>query len=841
VLPILLSGCVGTKHLKENEKLLYRQGIQAPKSIDTENMRELFAQQPNRKILALPISPLVGIYYLGNRYYDQDKMVLKKEKSEQKYDAKIARAKKQKKVNTLQFRKQQKVDKWNKKIEDGNTVMQWGEPISVFDSSMINLTLERFQDYLFSKGYFKNQVSHEERYRAFLFSTGRLKDDMSSDEISRSRFVNVRYMVNPGLPYSIDSIYLQVQDTTILKIIQEHQKESFLKPGAQYDQDNFTKERERIDLLLKDFGFYDFNRQYVEFSVDSATNRDPQKIDVRITITDPAKRGHHKQFIVDEVKFMTDAGVSAPGEERKTETYRETQYSYYAENYKLKTLSQRVFLKPGQLYSRSKTLNTQRQLANVDAFKFVNINYDTSGGKFIANIFTSPMSRYEWSNEAGVNVTQGFPGPFYNISFKKRNLFKGMETFDLSGRFGFEGVTPATSNQDVYKSTEAGVNASLTFPQFIWPFNEAKRFKQAQYNPKTRFTAGYAFTDRPEYRRTAISVNGTYSWNNKRSKLYSLTPLSLSVIDTSNLSPSFKDLLQEQADFGNYSLINSFRPSFVNSILFSVTWNHNNYGNIEKNSAYVRAQIESGGTIWNLVDPKVLKKYDLQYYKYLRLSLDVRRVNVVRENLTVAYRFNSGIAFSYDSSKSLPYEKYFFAGGSNSIRAWRPRRLGPGSFKPRTTLDDESTGDPVKDGYFDYSFEQPAEILLEGSIEVRQKLFGFVSGAAFVDFGNVWTFQPRKKFVSDTEVPNGNSQFKLNQFFREIAVGTGVGLRFDFSFLILRLDVGMKVIDPARDEGDRFVLNDVRLFKPYATEREDGSYTNFREPVIYNVGIGYPF
>src|SRR5690606_27831616 len=120
---------------------------------------------------------------------------------------------------------------------------------------------------------------------------------------------------------------------------------------------------------------------------------------------------------------------------------------YYENNYNLKILSQRVFLKPGELYSRSKTLNTQQQLANVDAFKFVNINYDTSGGKFIANIFTSPLSRYEWSNEAGVSVTQGFPGPFYNMTFKKRNVFKGMESFDLSGRIGFEGVASATSDQ----------------------------------------------------------------------------------------------------------------------------------------------------------------------------------------------------------------------------------------------------------------------------------------------------------------------------------------------------------------------------------------------------------
>jgi outer membrane protein insertion porin family len=321
------------------------------------------------------------------------------------------------------------------------------------------------------------------------------------------------------------------------------------------------------------------------------------------------------------------------------------------------------------------------------------------------------------------------------------------------------------------------------------------------------------------------------------------------VIDTANLSGEFKDLLLEQAEQGNFSLINSFRPSFVNSIIFGVTWNYKNYGNTERSSGFIRAQVESGGTIWNFVDPKIVTQYDLNYFRYLRFSLDMRRINVIHKNTTVAYRFNSGFAYSYSDDRSLPYEKFFFAGGSNSIRAWRPRRLGPGSFKPRATFEENPNnenkpyGNPRGDGYFDYSIEQPAEILLEASLEIRQKLFGFVSGAVFVDVGNTWTFRPRIKSDPTTEEPieNGNSQFRLDQFYKEIAVGTGFGLRFDFTFLILRLDVGMKVWDPARNEGEKFVLDKVRLFKPYATQTADGTWTNFREPVIYNVGIGYPF
>jgi len=811
-----LSGCLGTKHLKENEKLLYRQSIDAPKNVDEEALRNLYAQEPNRKILGLPIASLVGIYYFGYKRYDQEKYIRKKEAVESKYDKKIAEETSQKKINKYLFKKQKKVVKINSFIENGNLWMQWGEPLSIYDSSQTRLTRERFQDYLFANGYFQRSVTEEVR--------------------SKLQLVRVRYKIESGKPYFLDSISYDVQDTTILRIILENEKESFIRKGTRYNQDNFTKERERIDLLLKDHGFYDFSRQYVDFQADTSFRTPERKVAIMIAVKDPAKRGYHKQFNIDTVTFTTDVGANIPGAERKTRAYRDIQFKYYTRDYNLRILSQRVFIRPKDDYSRSKTLNTQRQLGNVEAFKFVNINYDTSDGKFIANIFASPLTRYEWTNEVGVNVTQGFPGPFYIMSLKKRNVFKGMATFGLSGRFGFEGVASATESNNVYKSTEAGIDASLTFPQFIWPLKEERRIKVAPYNPKTKFTAGISYSDRPEYRRTVAAVNGTYTWQNLKKTSYSLTPINVGVIDTSNLSPEFRDLLKQQADLGNNSLINAFRPSFVNSIIFSVTWNLRNYGNKENDSGFIKAQIESGGTIWNLINPQFITDLELEYYKYIRVGLDVRRINPINKNTTIAYRFNSGFAYSYAANKSLPYEKFFFAGGSNSIRAWRPRRLGTGSAKPRLSEN------PVADGLFDYSIERPSEILLEGSIELRQRLFGFVYGAVFIDAGNVWNFRPFNVKDQDGIITQDNSsQFKLNRFYKEFGVGTGFGLRFDFTFLILRFDVGLKAYDPARDKGDKFVLDNVRFWKPYATERSDGTYYNYKEPVIYNVGIGFPF
>lgn len=806
---LLLSGCIGTRHLKENERLLYKQSVTAVKEIDKDDLEELFAQEVNRKIPVLNISPLIGIYYMGKRFYDPKKYEKKIAKVEKKYDTKIAKAKSDRKVNNIQFRKQSKVAKYNDRLLNGNQPMQWGEPVVVFDSSKMNISVDKLSEYLFTHGYFQNKVTSEISYKKV--------------SIKRKKRVKIQYKLEAGNPYFLDTILYKTQDSTIYSLLFVNQQSSFLLKGKRYNQEDFTKERERIDLIMKDHGYYDFSRQYIEYNIDTAY-RDNQKVAVHIIINDPAKRNKHKKFYVDEINFTTDAGVPAISTSRKNRVYRAMNFQYYEHNYSLKILSQRVFVTPGSAYSRKSTFDTQRQLANLNTFKFVNINYDTAAGRFIANIYTSPLDRYQWSNELGLSVTQGFPGPFYNLNFLKRNIFKGMENFEMNGRIGYEGVAAATSTT-VYQSIEAGINASITFPQFLFPFREETRYKLGRVNPRTRIQVGYAYTDRPEYQRASTSVNYTYSWENQRIRRFDLTLASLSIIKSTTSAP-FQNFLEHQFDSLGNTLIYSFRPSFVSSVIFAMTWNHNNYGSPNESSAFIRWSIESGGTLQNFINYKVIENEGLQSFKYIRVNADLRRINVLNKNTTLAYRLNAGVAYSYDSRDVLPYEKYFFVGGSNSIRAWRPRRLGQGSFRPSVS------SDITKDGYFNYRFEKPGDIIVEASIELRKKLFGFVEGAIFMDAGNVWTFKPLKKEENGIEVDNGNSQFKAGQFYKEFGIGTGFGLRFNFSFLILRFDVGMKVYDPAREDGDRFVLDKFKFFKPF---------TNGKEPVIYNIGIGYPF
>lgn len=790
---VVLASCNSTRYLKDKERILNSQIINAPKEINTAKLEELYVKKSNRKLLGFMGSHLVWMYYTGVKKYDRQKFLKKRDRIEARISNKKVDSTNLKAMTNLKFKKSKKLDHQNSKIENGNDFMRWGEPLALFDPAAIKATMDRFRDYLFSQGYFhsKTKVAYKEK----------------------NRRVDITYTIDPGNVYKIDSISTISSSPEIHELITNFSSESKIIIGENFNQDKLVQERERIELLLRDKGYYNFSRQIVTFDVDT-TERGNSGIHLQMNIE--ASPEELRKFRLDSVKMIPDVGMEKYySGSRDKGSYKGIKFEFFDKRYLKKTLSQRIFIHPDSLFSRTESFLTQRQLANLDMFKFVNINFDTTGGKFIANIFASPLENYSWSNEAGVSVTQGFPGPYYSVSFKRRNTLKALEIFELNGRFGFEGVASATQQNDFYKSTEANINASVSFPQFLIPLSSEQSQKYARFNPRTKLLAGYTYTNRPEYQRSILTASSTLTWETPKGFQYSLTGTNLNII-RSDTSAAFGERLRELENAGN-RLINAFKPAFVSNMSFSVTWNQHNYGNIENNSFFLRASFESGGTSLNFFSPSLITKWGLEPYKYLRLNVDMRQTTIVNKYTQLAFRVNSGIGYAYSANKVLPYEKNFFVGGSNSIRAWRPRRLGPGSLPPSISTD------PEANGLYDYRFEKPGDLLFEASAELRQKLFGFVNYALFIDVGNVWSIQ------SNTDP---RSKFQTRSFFKEFGVGTGFGFRFDFTFLILRLDMGLKVFDPARPAGDRFVLDKVRFFRPFGTDRE---------PIIFNIGIGYPF
>jgi outer membrane protein assembly factor BamA len=788
---------VGTSYLKNDEKLLYKQKIKGNENISSDRLDDLFTQKANRRIILLPISPYVAFYEIGKRYYDKEEVELEKQKVQETLTKKIKNAREAGKTNKatrLERKLNKKNEKFATKIEEGNLFMRWGEPLAIYDSTATENSKNQIQLYLESKGYFDSKVDYQLNYRGL-----------------KERKVVVTYDIEENKSYQIDTvIYDTGGDQVMMSVLVGGRRNSLIEAGDNYDQSKLTEERERIENIMKDKGYYTFSRQFVEYNV----YRDPDttSLALEILINKPEGNENHKRYKLTTVNFTTDVNTQVSGTNRSQEKFNLINYFYYQRSYKKKILDQRVFLRPGEYYSLEKTLNTQRQLANLDMFRFVNIKYDTAGGDFVANIFTSPLDKYQISNELGVNVnvTFGLPGPFYNVSLKNRNPFGGIEIMELSGRLGFEGVANLSDETDVTTATEARANLSFTFPHFVFPLGTQLKSRFALLNPKTKTGLGFNYTSRPEYIRSNLNGSFGYSWQNKKRWVFDLVVSDVNLIE-SQLDSTFSQTLEEQARFGR-QLSRSFQPSFVSSSSINISKNFNNYGQAKNRASYINFFIETGGNLLNINElSDNIDQSSLAYFQFLKASMDYRTYIPYGKESVFAYRFNIGAARPYGdfSQDILPYEKYFFAGGSNSIRAWAPRRLGPGSF---VETDEE--------GNFIYSFEKPGEIILETSIELRRNLINFLDGAFFIDAGNVWSF---------SENEDEGSDFKWDRFYKEIAIGTGVGLRIDFSFLILRFDFGFKLYDPAREAGERWTISEWNL----------GTRQNYG-PAL-NIGIGYPF
>ncbi len=788
----MIQSCVGVRYLQDDEYLLRRQKIVGNQEIEKDELEELYQVEVNKKIPIVNFALYAWIYHLGERNFDSTKIDKKISQINVKYNRKVAKhAGKENKIEKLELAREKKINKQKRILSDGNMLMRWGEPVSVFKESAIEQTKAQMNQYLRNRGFFNGFVDYS------IKTNGRRK--------------YVTYMVEEDKPHIIDTVRFLSSDTVILKLINEYQSESLLEPHQQYDQDNLIRERERVEKLLKNNGYFDFSRQYITYDV--ITDIQPYLLEVNMKIKEPARRDFHKQFRVDSVIFVTDADTRIQTANRSFFNYNEVTYQYYKKRFSKKVLDQRVFIHKDSLYSLDNTLNTQKQLAYLNNFKFININYDTTGGTFIANIFTSPLPRYQMTNEIGLNVSEGYPGPFYNLSLTNRNVFGGLENLQITGFFGFEGVAGVTEQEGIYQSVESGAKMALIFPQFLIPASSKFKRRVGKFNPNTVIQSGFNFTNRPEYTRTNFNNAFSYNWQKERRRLYTLTLSELSFINSTTIE-DFDNTLLELERQGN-PLIKSFQPSFVSSMNAQVVYNYNPddlYGN---KASILKLYAEAGGTVFNFYDPidlLVNGEDTIQHFQYLKFLADFRRHISISENNGIATRLNIGVAYPYGDNKTLPYEKFFFAGGSNSIRAWAPRRLGPGSFPPRKN-----------DGYFDYSVEKPGEILIEANVEYRGKLVGFIDWAAFVDAGNVWNFYRNPEFPG--------ADFKFNRFYKEIAVGMGLGVRLNFSFLVIRFDYGVKMYDPAREEGERWIGDNLSL-------------TNWRgEPgqALWNIAIGYPF
>jgi outer membrane protein insertion porin family len=790
----LLSSCSLTKGLKEGEYLVYDVEVEGIDKSDPEAIKNLIIQKPNTRIPFTNFSVGVFIYNLGLLTYDSAKVAQRKasfEEEKQLLELSLNDNPNQRKLEKRYAKVNSQIANLDRKLNYGNWFMRTGNPVILYDSSKTYESQVQITSYLSNHGFFDASVRTE------------------VEKKRRKAFITYQIAENQG--YLIDSMFYKTDDEKIARLLEKDNR-SLVKEGRRYNQEVLTKERQRVEDRLRDHGYFNFSKSYIEYNVYKDTIR--HSVSIEQLVRTPASSNEHPAYTIGDVHFHIDSPAEVILDQEVKTSYNGINYTLYRDRYSEKVIDSRIFLEPGALYRQKDVRETQRQLANLDIFSFVNISFDTVGNQLQTRILTRPNQKFQITNQLGASVTEQLPGPFISHSLRNRNLFRGLEIFEFNFRAGLEGVTSATTEGGVYRSRELSTSASVIFPQFLIPFNNWSLRNFGRYNPRTRALFGYNYVNRPEYVRDALNTILAYSWapSNLRQQ-FTINLLDANLI-RSSLDPLFRERLEDFQSQGN-NLINSFMPSYVSSISGQLIVNFNQYGLTQRSEASLwRIFAESGGTTFNLINNSFIKDRSFQYFQFLKFQSDFRRYRPLSQRSTFAYRLNLGLAKPYGISGGvLPYEKYFFAGGSTSIRAWQPRRLGPGSFTP----------DKNEDGTFDYRFEQPGEILFEAMFEYRQKLFGYFDGAIFVDVGNTWTFG------EDRSRPGAD--FQVKRFYKELAVGTGLGLRMDFDFLVLRLDMGIKAYDPARPEGERYILDNISFSRPLGEKSQR----------VFNIGIGYPF
>ncbi|WP_216726193.1 translocation and assembly module lipoprotein TamL [Hymenobacter siberiensis] len=870
-----LAACSPFGLLRPNQRLLSRVEIKGVEQADKERLTALAQQKPNTRI-----PPKLDIYHLGFGFYDSARIKSKLRAIETTYAAKMqAAGTDSAQLGKLLAQRERKIKRKQLMLDKGNAIMRLGEPPVIYDSALTSRSVEQMTTYLRSQGFFRARVSATDTarfQRSILFralnAVGSVfsgKSD-SLDAAKQYRRVTVTYNITENQPFLYRLQAPSIPDSGVAAMVRQGQSATLLHENDRYNEALIGQERTRLETLLKNAGYFDFRQQYITLEAD--TSYEKFTVRLRTFIANPGPDQGHRLYTLRQVRFITDAGVGRTLRSATGDTLRRAgtpgalrarpslgvrmdtvvtdsiRFAAYQQKFSTDLLANKVRVRPEQHYSLANTLQTQRLLADLDMFRFNTVNYrklpdppttdstsrTPSTGELVAVINASPAPKFSQTVEVGATYVAYLPGPFLNYRLKIRNPFGGAEVLEFGVRAGFEGqltrvasISDTTGNttDNVY-TTQLGATAALVLPQFLVPFRT--NYFLTRYNPKTRFSLSETYVKRPEYIRSNFEFAWDYIWQRSPFHQYVFSPVVITLVNTPYTSPAFEARLKALQLTEGSSLYRSFSKQVEPSFSFTSLYNSNDF-NETRNAYYLRLFAEVGGLTRGLYQKALFESTRLNVYDFARISVDYRRYYRLTPQTYFVWRLNGGAVHALNRTNDpttpendpqyiVPYDKSFFAGGSTSLRAWQPRRLGPGGYTPLRP----SNGQLVRD----YLTEQPGELLLEGSAEYRFPIYGFFKGALFTDFGNVWGLQERKD-PSTGDYLRPGAQFQINNFYRQIAVGSGFGLRFDFTFLILRLDIATKIYDPtAPTTADKWALR---------------NFDTSANPVSFNLGIGYPF
>lgn len=622
----------------------------------------------------------------------------------------------------------------------------------------------------------------------------------------------ITYTARLESPYKLKE-YTYLGDSTLLdKILRDGLLSTNLRQGRRYDLDQLKAERERLDITVKNEGFYQFNPDFLIFRVD--TSQGDRSFNLFLSMKRATPPEARYQYRLADITIFPNHQIRTDGSDAgDTVYYEKIAYVEEEETFRPRYLRNYLQFSPGDIYSLTNERVTTNRLSSVGNFKYVQLNFSTGDSirfdevdKALLSvaIYLSPHNKRALRFEAqALSKSNNFVGPALLANYKNRNLFKGGELLQLTGKFGFE-TQIAGGRQTGLFAYELSLQSELLVPRLIVPF---KINQKTGYGvPKTRFVLGASSLNRVNlYRLNAAQLGYGFQWQKNRFVFQEYQPLAVSFTGLAQTSPAFDSILSS-----NNFLRRSFEQRFIAGTTYSFQYNELNETRKE-HRFFGQLGLDLSGNLMHLVQNALGRPgtiFGQTYAQYARIDLDLRHYWQIKRDHRLVSRFFAGYGIPLGETASLPYIKQYFAGGPNSVRAFRIRSLGPGTYRP-TTVDLQSF------------FDQAGDIRLEMNLEYRFPLAGFLKGATFLDAGNIWLAN------DNPDLPG--ARFSSSAL-RELALGAGVGLRIDIDFVVLRFDLATPLRKPWLAANERWFDYSVPA----------GS--NWRkEHLILNFAIGYPF
>lgn len=843
---IFLISCSAIKRVPDGKYLLSKNEIFVD-SIKTKNAK-LYNQlylKPNIKLIGIPLR--LHLYNLAA--VNPDSTYLNWLHKKPNREKRMVNLLSKKQVDRLGV-SYTKINNWLKKT---------GEPPSIISDHNINRSLKRLQAYYWNNGWFN------------------VKTDFAINKRDNKR-ASIKYYAKLGKPYTIDSIKTNIESKAADSIYQINKTKSTIITGKQYNTLDIDKERERITSLFRNSGLYHFEKEYITYDADTINTNHTVNLNLQIknrqiTTEDSIHKTPFKIHNISKVNIFTDYSyLNRNTPPQDTLFYKGyTIYSYGKQKYTRKSLISSVLITPGSIFKEQDKTHTYTQINNLKTFKYPNIRYDLDpndpkGTDLIANILLTPRKKYSTNVEFDISTStiQAY-GLGFGGSFIIRNIFRGAETFKISARGNIGSSKEAANGSgEIFNISEIGVDFKLSFPRILLPFNTNKIIPKYM-SPNTNLIFGINTQENIGLDKKNASGIFNYQWKPNKIHSNQIDVINIQYVRNYNTKNYFniyknsftklnnlaRNILSTESNFfhqgenkassideatliipggANGFIAESLKDNPKNIdktklqeiknikdrkdrltednliLASSYTYTKNNSENLfDENYSRFKAKIEFAGNILssiskvanlNKIDNNNFEIFGVEFSQYIKTELDyIKHLDLGRKNI-LAFRAYGGIAIPYGNSNSIPFARSFFGGGPNDNRAWLAYALGPGSSGGNNEFNE-------------------ANFKLAFNAEYRFNILGSFKGALFVDAGNIWNIKDN--------IAEEDAVFSKLSDLKEIAVGSGIGIRYDFGFFVLRFDTGFKTFNPAKNE-------DQRWFKGY----------NFSK-ATFHLGINYPF